>query len=115
MTKYKIILHDYTLRGYLTKHKKSGMSYWCLYNSMNVYGEDITFNSSYAAKCFLLSMSRFPKFDMYLISSFPDEAVIDKMLAKGSYTLKDTYNNRLPKESQSSLLCEFVIVEVEDV
>ncbi len=116
MTKYKIILHDYTLKGTVHAHKKSGMSYqsmsYCDYN--NEYIKEMIFDSSYAAKLFILYLSSFPKFDLYLLSH-PDEKILDKAIAKGGYSLKYRYNIRLPENLQGSLLCEFAIIEVEDV
>jgi len=104
MSKYKIILHDETLRGHKQTHKKSGMYYY--WHGWKNYGEEeAEFHSTYSAKCFLLSHSSFPKFATYLVSQ-PTESILDKMIAKGNYTFKGF---------ESNLLCEFVIVEVPDV
>lgn len=108
MTKYQIILHDYTLKGSRYTHKKSGLYYFWLWGT---HGTNIVFDSSYSAKCFLLQQSTFPKITQYLICH-PDETILDKMIAKGNYYFKKSYG--IPEDMKNSLLCEFAIIEVED-
>ena len=124
---YHIILHDYTFSGTKQPHKKSGLYYWRFLCSWEQQDQGIgqpwyspaiqpvpmEFKSAYEAKCFLLLHSSFPKFMKYMIS-IPDEKVLDKLIAKGNYTLNGRSINNLPQElCQGNLLCEYCIVEVK--
>ena len=114
MTKYRIILHDYTFSGYKQEHKKSGMCYWSfsqiLWNDSNG-PMTMEFQSSQEAKCFLLTHSTCQKAIRYA-ASIPNEETLDKLILKGSYKLSRCKWDYLPSHLEGILLCECAVVEI---